>query len=91
MRTKPEFAEPILLVLIRVGEKITLDSLLEEVYNDMSHLLTDLDHELLFNGKVPRWRNQALNMLDGLIENGYVESSGDIFKATDKARSYFSD
>ncbi|MBN2335722.1 hypothetical protein JXL21_09190 [Candidatus Bathyarchaeota archaeon] len=49
------------------------------------------DHELLHGGEVPRWRNQAEHMLDGLVEEGYVTERNGWLKATDRARRYLSD
>ena len=91
MKTKPEYAEPILQVLVKKGLTISIDSLLEAVYQIMVHELTSSDHELLYCGTVPRWRNQALNMLDGLVEEGYIERSGDHVSATEQARKYLRD
>jgi hypothetical protein len=91
MKTKPEYAEPILRVLEKKGVTISIDSLLEAVYQYMKHELTSTDHELLYNGAVPRWRNQAQNMLDGLVEEGYIVRSGDQVTATELARKYLKD
>jgi len=46
------------------------------------------DHALLYRGTVPRWRNEAEHMLDGLVEEGYVEEDGAALRLTQRGRDY---
>jgi len=68
--TKPEYVEPLLDALKILGEA-SEDLLLEKTYSSMlEHLYPD-DFSVLPNGE-PRWCNQMVHMLDGLIESGKI-------------------
>ncbi|RLI02832.1 hypothetical protein DRO31_03225 [Candidatus Bathyarchaeota archaeon] len=68
--TKPEYVEPLLDALKILGEA-SEDMLLEKTYSSMRERLYPDDFSVLPNGE-PRWRNQMLHMLDGLIESGKI-------------------
>jgi len=68
--TKPEYIAPIVEALHSLGS-VDEDKLVEEAYKLIKDKLYPADFEVLPNGE-PRWRNQMLNMLDGLIETGRV-------------------
>ena len=68
--TKPEYVEPLLATLARLGA-LTEDQLLNQTFQYMKDGLYPSDHVVLPNGE-PRWRYQMQHMLDGLIENGKI-------------------
>ena len=68
--SKPEYGPYILKALNNKG-KASMDEVLEETFRLMKPRLYPADLEELPGG-VPRWRRQAENMLDGLLEDSYV-------------------
>jgi len=68
--SKPEYVEPLLIALERLGGA-SEEQLLDEAFKLIQGRLHPADFSLLVNG-LPRWRNQMLNMLDGLIESGRI-------------------
>ena len=68
--SKPEYVKPIREALLRLGSGME-DDVLEVVYTLVKDRLFPADLVILPNGE-PRWRNQAIHMIDGLIENGVI-------------------
>ncbi len=69
--TKPEYV-PFILSVVKHMMKSSKEQVLDEVFTAMEHKLHPADLVVLPNG-VPRWRNQAQHMLDGLIENEQIQ------------------
>ena len=69
--TKPEYGPYIAEALRKLGEASSND-LLSEVFKLIEDRLHTADHSILANGE-PRWRNQAQHMLDGMIDDGYID------------------
>jgi hypothetical protein len=69
--TKPEFVPFILNALSKLN-KATEKQVLEIVFESIKNDLHSADFIILPNGE-PRWRNQAQNMIDGLIESGQIK------------------
>ena len=69
--TKPEYGPYIAKALRKLGEALS-DDLLAEVFKLIENKLHLSDHVILPNGE-PRWRNQAQHMLDGMIDDGYID------------------
>ncbi len=67
---KPEYIKPILDALHKLGSA-TEEELLDQICQEVQCRLFPADLIVLPNGE-PRWRNQAQNMLDGLIESGVI-------------------
>lgn len=87
---KPAYGPYILAALSDLGGEADLEQLMDEVYKSMKPLLLPADFELLYEGSLPRWRSQAVHMLDGLIEDGYVEKDDDHYRLKNKAIKYLS-
>jgi hypothetical protein len=68
--SKPEYV-PFILKTLDNLKKGTEKQVLENVYESMKDNFHPADLVILPNGE-PRWRNQAQNMIDGLIESGYI-------------------
>ena len=68
--TKPEYIEPLLATLGKLGA-IPEEELLNQTFQYMKDRLYPLDYIELPN-REPRWRNQMQHMLDGLIETGKI-------------------
>ena len=79
---KPEYIPPIISALTKLG-KATEEELLKEIYQTIQDKLYAEDYVVLPNGE-PRWRNQAQNMLDGLIESGAVSKEKGLLKLSEK-------
>jgi len=60
------------------------------MYELIEPMLHPADRDLLM-GAVPRWMSEANHMLDGLIEEGYVEERGARVKLTAKGLAYLED
>ncbi len=86
--SKPEYGPYILEALERRG-KASVDEVLEETFRLMKHRLHPADLETLPGG-VPRWRRQAENMLDGLLDEGYVAESHGRLTLTRQGLDYLS-
>ena len=69
--TKPEYVEPLIDTLRKLGET-SETTLLEETYSVVHTLLYPDDFTVLPNGE-PRWRNQMQHMIDGLIESDRIK------------------
>ncbi len=78
--SKPEYAYYILKVLKLYGGIATEDEVMDRVVEMMSSVLTEMDRLNLYGGKIPRWRNQADHMLEGLIEDRYITREGVMLK-----------
>ena len=74
--SKPEYVFYILEALRVCGGKASEDEVMDRVMGMMAEVLTEGDRLNLYGGTVPRWRNQAGHMLEGLIEEGYVARIG---------------
>jgi len=85
--SKPEYA-PFLLVSLRGLGEASRDAVLENTRELMDGMLLPADYALLHGGVTPRWMNQANHMLDGLIEEGFVEENGAMMRLTEKGRAY---
>ena len=85
--SKPEYA-PFLLVSLRGLGEAPRDAVIEHTRELMEGWLLPADYALLHGGMTPRWMNQADLMLDGLIEEGFVEENGTILRLTEKGRAY---
>ena len=68
--SKPEYVKPIVEALQSFGSG-SEDEVLEAVFHNIKDKLYPADFVVLPNGE-PRWRNQAQNMIDGLIEDGII-------------------
>jgi hypothetical protein len=68
--SKPEYAFYILEALRVCGGKASEDEVMDRVAGMMACVLTEKDRLNLYGDTVPRWRNQASHMLEGLIEEG---------------------
>jgi hypothetical protein len=86
--SKPEYALHLLASLRDLGGETSRDAVLDGVYTRMEGRLHPVDHVLLYHGAVPRWRNEAEHMLDGLVEEGYVEEDGVALRLTRRGRDY---
>jgi len=86
--SKPEYGPYILRALKNKG-KASMDEAMEETFRLIEPLLHPVDLEALPGG-VPRWRRQAENMLDGLIEEGYVAESHGCLTLTRRGLDYLS-
>jgi hypothetical protein len=76
--TKPEYVEPLLATLGRLG-RASEEVLLDETFQSIKSSLYPADLALLPNG-VPRWRNQMQNMLDGLIDSGRISKKDGVLR-----------
>lgn len=74
--SKPEYALYILEALRLCGGKASEDEVMEKVVGMMAGVLTERDRLNLYGGTIPRWRNQATHMLDGLIEDRHITRRG---------------
>ena len=74
--SKAEYAPYLLEALHILGGETTEEVLLEKVGKMMEKILTKKDRSMLYRGSIPRWRNQALHMLEGLIEDRYIIRKG---------------
>ena len=79
--TKPVYVEPLVDALRLLGEA-SEDALLEKAYVAVYTRLYPDDFTVLPNGE-PRWRNQMLHMLDGLIESGRIEKKNSLLTLSD--------
>ena len=86
--SKPEYAPRILAALRDLGGEATREQLLGRVYVAMEARLHPADLELLYGGAVPRWMSEAEHMLDGLLEEGYVEEMGPNLRLTRRGVDY---
>jgi hypothetical protein len=86
--SKPEYAPHLLASLRNLGGEASRDAVLERTYTRMEGRLHPADHALLHPGAVPRGRNEAEHMLDGLVEDGYLEEDGATLRLTRRGRDY---
>lgn len=86
--SKPEYG-PYLLRALKNKGKASMDEAMEETFRLIEPRLHPVDLETLPGG-VPRWRRQAENMLDGLIEDGYVAESRGYLTLTRRGLDYLS-
>ena len=86
--SKPEYGPHILVSLRDLGGEASRDAVLRRTYTLMEGGLHPTDHALLHHGAVPRWRYQAEHMLDGLVEEGYIEENGSMLRLTRRGRDY---
>jgi len=80
--SKPEYGPYLLASLRDLGGEAPRDAVLGRTYTRMEGRLHPADHALLHHGAVPRWRYQAEHMLDGLVEDGYLEENGATLRFT---------
>ena len=85
--SKPEYA-PFLLVSLRGLGEASRDVVLGRTRELMEGRLKPADYALLHGGRTPRWVNQADHMLDGLIEEGFIEEKGSKLRLTSKGLAY---
>jgi len=85
--SKPEYA-PFLLASLRGLGEAPREAVLENTRELMEGRLLPADYALLHGGGTPRWMNQANHMLDGLIEESFVEENGAMRRLTEKGRAY---
>ena len=85
--SKPEYA-PFLLASLRSLGEAPRDAVLERTRELMEGRLHQADYALLHRWKTPRWVNQADHMLDGLIEEGFVEEKRSKLRLTEKGLAY---
>ena len=76
--SKPEY-DPYILNILDKLKKGTEKQVLENVYECIKDNLHPDDLVILPNGE-PRWRNQAQNMIDGLIDSGYIVKENGFLK-----------
>ena len=74
--SKPEYAYYILKALKLYGGIATEDEIMDKVGEMMADVFTEMDRLNLYGGTIPRWRNQANHMLEGLIEDRYITRRG---------------
>lgn len=74
--SKPEYAYYILEALKIYGGIASEDEVMDKVAEMMAGVLTKMDRLNLYGGTIPRWRNQANHMLEGLIEERYITRRG---------------
>ena len=86
--SKPEYGPPMLRALKAAG-CASVNALMEGTLRLIKHRLSPADLEKLPGG-VPRWRRQAEHMLEGLIEDGYVEESRGCLSLTRRGLDYLS-
>jgi len=86
--SKPEYG-PYILRALKSRGKATMDEVLDETFCLMKPRLYPADLEELPGG-APRWRRQAENMLDGLLEDGYVAGSRGRLTLTRRGLDYLS-
>ena len=86
--SKPEYA-PFLLASLRELGEAPREAVLRRTRELMDAILHPADCVPLHGGRTPRWVNQADHMLDGLMEEGYVEEKGPILRLTGKGLAYF--
>ena len=80
--TKPEYVPYILKALNKI-KKGTEKQVLETIHGYIKENLHPADLVILPNGE-PRWRNQAQNMIDGLIESGDIVKENGSLKLSTK-------
>ncbi len=73
--SKPEYI-PYIISALKKGPKKT-EVLLKEIHRQMEPHLKKGDHTILPNGE-PRWRNQAIHMIDGLLDDGHIIQNGEL-------------
>ena len=67
----------ILQSLYDLGGKARGREVIEAIQPKIAHLLTDVDHELVGNGSIPRWQNSAQWARNDLVNKGLLkENSG---------------
>jgi hypothetical protein len=66
--------------LKQYGGVASEDDVMDKVAEMMSGVLTEMDRLNLYGGAIPRWRNQANHMLEGLIEDRYITRRGVVLK-----------
>ena len=76
--SKPEYLQAIVESLRGLGSD-SEDNVLEAVFLIVKDRLYPADFVVLPNGE-PRWRNQAQNMIDGLIEDGVIVKKDGILR-----------
>ncbi len=86
--SKPEYGPHLLASLRDLGGEASRDAVLRHTYTRMEGRLHPADNTLLYNGAVPRWRYQAEHMLDGLVEERYIEEDGMTLRLTRRGRNY---
>ena len=86
--SKPEYGPYILSALKNKGEA-SMDEVMEDTFRLMKHRLHPVDLEALPGG-APRWRRQTENMLDGLLEEGYIAESHGCLTLTRRGLDYLS-
>ena len=79
--TKPEYVEPLIDTLRKLGET-SETTLLEETYSVVHTLLYPDDFTVLPNGE-PRWRNQMQHMIDGLIESDRIKKKNGLLSLSE--------
>ncbi len=80
--SKPEYVQPI-VDAIRQLDSGSEDDVLEAVFLLVKDRLFPADFMVLPNGE-PRWRNQALHMIDGLVEEGIVIKKAGVLSLNEK-------
>jgi hypothetical protein len=85
--SKPEYASFLLVSLRGLGEA-SRDAVLRRTRELMKDRLKPADYSLLHRGRTPRWVNQADHMLDGLIEEGFIDEKNSKLRLTEKGLAY---
>jgi len=85
---KPEYAPRLLASLRDLEGEAPRDQVLGRMYAAMEDGFHPADRELLYGGAVPRWVSEAEHMLDGLLEEGYVEERGPNLRLTRRGVDY---
>ncbi len=86
--SRPEYGPHILASLRDLGGEASRDAVLVRTYTRVEGRLHPANHALLHHGVVPRWKYQAEHMLDGLVEEGYIEEDGATLRLTRRGRDY---
>ena len=85
---KPVYGPYILTALSDLGGESNIEQLVQAVYTLMKPILLPADFVLLYNNSLPRWHSQIIHMLDGLIEDEYVEQMDNLIRLKKKAKEY---
>jgi hypothetical protein len=85
--SRAEYASYILKAIKSLGGEAPRWRVIEEAYVLMDPLLLPGDRQILYGGQLSRWRSQAEQMLDGLVEEGYLEESEGAVRLTEKGHA----
>lgn len=85
--SKAEYAPYLLRALKSLGGSASEEQLIEAARGSMRGVLLPGDLKLLYGGRTPRWMNSMEQMLDGLVEEGYIRRGSGGYALTEKGRA----